>query len=67
MREHGDKLDMDVLNTMDTLHLNIQARTERQRGRLAGALLGRGCAQHHGRTAPRLPGPLPRHGCWVPA
>jgi len=26
MREHGDKLDMDVLNSMDTLHLNIQVR-----------------------------------------
>ncbi|EFN54386.1 hypothetical protein CHLNCDRAFT_56217 [Chlorella variabilis] len=24
VREHGDKLDMDVLNGMDTLHLNIQ-------------------------------------------
>jgi sterol 14-demethylase len=24
MREHGDKLDMEVLNSMDTLHLNIQ-------------------------------------------
>jgi hypothetical protein len=24
MAEHGDKLDMDVLNCMDTLHLNIQ-------------------------------------------
>ena len=29
MREHGDKLDMDVLNSMDTLHLNIQVRRRR--------------------------------------
>jgi hypothetical protein len=24
MSQHGDALDMDVLNSMDTLHLNIQ-------------------------------------------
>ena len=35
MREHGDKLDMDVLNSMDTLHLNIQVRAGRRACTLA--------------------------------